>query len=353
VMVPTRVRTSGEPPLYGTSPGRAIAAIKDRLRRRAAGDGNDDGRKIALVIEGGGLRGVFSAGGAVALAQLGLSSVFDEVYATSAAVMNASYFITNQPLVGISVYFDNCTTRSFVNPWRFWKVVDVDYIFDHVAVHEKPLDVRRLLGSPSRLFVAVIDRDTGEASVVDVKSARAPVLQVLKASAALPVFYNRSVDVDGRPYMDGGLVIPFAVRQAVESGCTDVLVLLTRQAEYVPSPASAFSRAMFNLVCARGRAGLNRVYAEKHLRAREARNLALGHERPPDGVSIATVCADPGVAVSRMAADRRSLYAAAISYGRTMLRIFDHPAADTWTLPENCASADAHALEPRVRSGVT
>src|SRR5687767_15404331 len=94
--------------LHGVRADAVVAAVMERRARYRAGDRTPDGRRLGLVIEGGALRGVCSAAGAVVLAQLGLSDVFDEVHATSAAVMNASYFFTNQPLLGISVYFDNC-----------------------------------------------------------------------------------------------------------------------------------------------------------------------------------------------------------------------------------------------------
>ena len=326
------------PLLHGTNPHAVISAIVQRHARRRAGDRSTDGRKLGLVIEGGAMRGVLSAGGAVVLAQLGFADVFDEVYATSAAVMNASYFMSNQPLLGISVYFDNCTTRRFVNPFRLWKVIDVDYIFDHVAVHEKPLNVSRLASSPSRLYVATIERRTGEAFLMDVKAAGVPVLRVLKASAAIPIFYNRTVEIGGRHCIDGGLVIPFAVTQAVANGCTDVLVLSTRPVDYVSTPPSWLSRFMFNLICSRGSAGMNRVFAERHLRSRESRDLSLGRTQPPSGVSIATVCADAGQSVSRMTRDRGKLHAAAVSYGRKVLRVFGRD-ADAWTLPQDCAGA--------------
>lgn len=332
--------------VHGVDPDAVLAAIQARHAAVTSGGVVSDGRKLGLVVEGGAMRGVLSAGGAVALAQMGLSDVFDEVYATSAAVMNASYFITNQPLRGISVYFDHCTTRHFINPWRIWKVVDVDYVFDHVAVHEKVLDTARLLSARSRLFVAVIDKNTGEAFMVDVQAARDPALQVLKASAAIPVLYNRTVDVGGRACMDGGLAIPVGVVQAVDRGCTDVLVLSTRAAGYVSSEPTWLSRTMFNLICARGRRGLNEVFAHRHLRSREARDLSMGRTPPPAGVHIATICADDDEPVERLTMDRSILHAGAVRYGRKVLRAFGHPKADGWTLPFDCAAAGRQSPEP-------
>lgn len=95
--------------LHGVNPQAVIEAIKARHVRQIRGDHSPDGRNLGLVIEGGALRAVCSAGGAYVLAELGFSDVFDEVYATSAGVMNASYFLSNQQLLGISVYFENCT----------------------------------------------------------------------------------------------------------------------------------------------------------------------------------------------------------------------------------------------------
>jgi predicted patatin/cPLA2 family phospholipase len=326
-------------PVYGVHAENVIAAIKDRHARQRAGDYTPDSRRLALVIEGGALRGVCSAGGAVALAQLGYSNVFDEIHATSAAVMNASYFLSNQPLLGVSVYFDNCTTRSFVNPWRFWKVVDVDYIFEHVAVHEKPLDLQRLVNSRGRLYVAVIDKQSGEPALLDVKASREPILRVLKASAAMPVFYNRVVKVEERPYFDGGMLIPFGLRPALDNGCTHALVLLTRPANYVAEPPSLFSRFMFNAIFARGDSTLNRIFNQAHLRSREARHLALGRGPPVSDSHIATVCAHGAENVHGIRASRAELRAAATSYGKRVFALFGGDAR-SWSLPEECATAD-------------
>jgi predicted patatin/cPLA2 family phospholipase len=315
----------------------------ERRARYRAGDRTPDGRRLGLVIEGGALRGVCSAAGAVVLAQLGLSDVFDEVHATSAAVMNASYFLTNQPLLGISVYFDNCTTTRFVNPWRFWKMVDVDYIFDHVVVKEKPLDLRRLAQSSSTLYVAVINRDRGEPMLVDVKASSSP-LTVMKASAAMPVFYNRSIEIDGQRCMDGGLALPLSLEPALANGCTHVLALSTRPHDYVSQPASRWSRFVFNVLCARGDTKIKRLFEDQFLRSREIRALATGKVPVPPQVHIATLCTSGVENVDRIRASHEELRIAALSYGRKVLSLFAGAPMD-WSLPEQCATASEQALD--------
>jgi predicted patatin/cPLA2 family phospholipase len=317
--------------LYGVNPERAVAAIKGRVERMRAGEGPADGRKLALVVEGGAMRGVCSAGGVAALAHLGFTELFDEVYATSAGAMNASYFLSGQPASGISIYFDDCTTRLFINPLRFWKLIDIDYLFDRVVTAVKPLDVGRVLASRTKLFVAVIDKRTGEGRVIDTRATKAPLLSVLKAATAVPIFYNRTVEVDGSPYMDAGLAIPFPLEQALANGCTDILVLTTRPPDFITERPGWLARRMFDAISARGLDGMSHTFASHHVRVQGARDLALGRAPTPPGVNVATVCTDPSETVRRTTVNRERLRAGAVRYARKVLRAFGADAED-WDL---------------------
>ena len=75
---------------------RGHAVVQTILRRRREGSrpgARRDGRRVALVIEGGGMRGVVSAGMTAAIEQLGLRDAFDEVHGASAGAFNANVFI--------------------------------------------------------------------------------------------------------------------------------------------------------------------------------------------------------------------------------------------------------------------
>ena len=290
------------------------------------------------------MRSVYWAGGVVALAHLGFSQIFDEVYATSAGVMNASYFLSNQPFVGITVYYDSCTSHLFMNPLRLWKVLDIDYLFDQVITTDKPLDVAKVLASRSKFFVALIDKSTGEGILVEKTVTVTPLLQVLKAATSMPVFYNRTVEVDARPCMDGGLAIPFPLEHAIANGCTDVLVPLTRQADYQCQAPTWRSRQLFDIICARGNSAISRVYARHHEASRAARDLAFARVSLPPGVNIATICTEPADAIHRTSSDPLALRQAALNYGRKTLRIFgvEDPA---WDLPFPSYHRNRHSLD--------
>lgn len=325
------VTTGNKVELDGVNAPSVIAAIKQRQSNRKAGHNEPDGRKLALVLEGGAMRAAGPAGGAVALGHLGLTEIFDEVYATSAGVMNAGYFLSGQADMGITIYFEDLTNGRFINPLRFWKVVDVDYAVDEVAAIKKPLDVRRILNSPTRFYVTVMN-EAGEASLIDTKSTKTPLLKVLKAALAMPVLYNRTVEVEGKNCMDGGLRIPFPLHQAIENGCTDILLLLSRSREYVSAQHSWLGCLFFDLICARGRRGLSQAYATHHLYSRSVRDLALGRSAVvPPKVNIAAICTEHSDPVHRTTVDSTALRTAAISYGRRTLRAFGVD-AERWDL---------------------
>ena len=72
-------------------------AVAELLRRRASGGSRDDGARLALAIEGGGMRGAVSAGMAIAIDELGLTDAFDAVYGASASRARCSSPIPASP----------------------------------------------------------------------------------------------------------------------------------------------------------------------------------------------------------------------------------------------------------------
>jgi predicted patatin/cPLA2 family phospholipase len=312
--------------LHGSQPERVIELIRMRAEARRRGERSADGRKLALVIEGGGMRSVCSAAGAAALCQLGLHDIFDEVYATSAGAMNAVYLLTNQPELGMSVYFDDCTTWRFLNPFRFWKILNVDYIVDHVTMVRKPFDLAALRASLSHLLIAACDRRTGKLVLIDTRTTNTPIHQVLKAAMAIPVLYNRTIQVDDLGYIDAGTILPYPLTEALERGCTDLLVLQTRHSEFTESPPSRMRRYVFNSLHALRLGDLQLAYSGRHVTAGQVRDLALGRIRPPDGVNIAAICPEgigtPDVGTT----DPATTFRAALEYGRRTFEYFGRSA---------------------------
>ncbi len=310
--------------LHGVNAPAAIDAIRARAQRFRAGDRSPDGRKLALVVEGGALRGVCSAGGAVALEDLRMTDVFDHVYGTSAGVMNASYFVAGQARLGIRIYYEDMNRRDIVNPWRLWRILDLDRLFERAIMGSKRLDVDAVLGSRSRLFIATLEMQSAVGRLFDaqVLGSGDKLLGALRAATAAPLLYPGRLAVEGIPCMDAGVVNAFPVENAIADGCTDILVMLTRPAGYRRSPADRVTRWLFNRFCARGNPHLARAFAVRHERDALHRDLAFGRGAVPPDVNIATICTDEHEVVQRLTRDARLLRAGALSFGRKVLRAF-------------------------------
>lgn len=258
--------------------------IQEILCRR---DGQSGSAKLGLIVEGGAMRGVYSGGALVALDQLGLNSVFDEVYAESAGAINACYFLSGQAQMGIRIYTEDLQTPRFVNPLRTRAIINVDYVADVVLMRKKPLDQRALLASPSDLFVAITNALDGSPRLVDVKRENLPLLTLLKATTAVVPLYNRAVLLDGIPYVDGGISNPIPIQSALAAGCTHILVLLTRPPDFSMRPYTGLQRLLLSLALRGWNEDFVRRYHTERLRQyRWAREIALGVKPCPAAIAV-------------------------------------------------------------------
>jgi predicted patatin/cPLA2 family phospholipase len=319
--------------LRGVNPEAAVSAIRARAERHRAGDRSPDGRKLALVVEGGALRGVCSAGGVVALEHLGFTDLFDHVYGTSAGAMNACYFLAGQAKLGIRVYYEDMNRREIVNPWRFWNILDLNRLFEESVLGAKRLRLDAVLASRSSFFIAALEAESGTGTLFHAQALghEEKLLEALRATTAVPFLYRQPTLVDGRRCLDGGLVNSFPIADALAAGCTDVLVLLTRPHGYRRPAAGRFMRWLFNRLHARGNPRLARAFARRHEEDAAVRDLAFGRAPAPAGVNVATICTDEGEVVGRMTTDRGLLRAAALAFGRKTLRVLGGD-PDGWTL---------------------
>lgn len=271
--------------LCGTGPDRVLRILRSRREGRAG----SSKRRLALIIEGGGMRGVLSAGSLLALDLMGYRHSFDTVYAASAGAVNGAYFLSGQGRRGITIYFDDISNRRFFNPLRLTRILDVELVYDHVVTRHKPLDERAIRRAPTRLLVSVTRAASGRNERIDVRRTRHPIPSILKASSALPLLYNRTVALGGTAYVDGGLSDPLPVARAIADGHTDLLVLLTRTLDYRSRAPNLGKKMAFHLGMGRSFPRLTRAYGGVHRRSNQGRDLALGRETA-DGVSIATLC---------------------------------------------------------------
>jgi predicted patatin/cPLA2 family phospholipase len=218
-----------------SSPWSLTHPVREVLRaRRTSGSKpghRDDGWKVGVAVEGGGLRGVVSAAMLTALEDLGYADAFDDVYACSSGAVNGAYFINRQTWFPLSIYFDDLTTGEFLDFRRLlrWQgPMNLDYVFEEVLVRRKPLDYAAIIACRQRLHITITDVDALEP--LDVSDFESPddLRSALQASAWLPLAIRGTATFRGGRAIDGGVLRFHPFRAAIADGCTHVLSLSTR-----------------------------------------------------------------------------------------------------------------------------
>jgi predicted patatin/cPLA2 family phospholipase len=212
------------------TPHEVVRVLLKRLRSGAAA--RTDGHRVALAIEGGGMRGTVTGGMALALHELGLVSAFDAVYGSSAGAISAAWLLSVRP-EGLRGWSDPAHATTLIR-WRNAilgrAVVDVEALIERVYQTVYPLDFGSVLDSPVPLHPLATDVITGASTDLrPLIHTTADLRLALRASAAMPVLAGPPVELGGRRFYDAGLSESIPYRTAAAQGATHVLVLRSRR----------------------------------------------------------------------------------------------------------------------------
>jgi predicted patatin/cPLA2 family phospholipase len=283
---------------------------------------------MALVVEGGGMRGAYPGGMVRALEELGLRDSFDEIFGTSAGAYVAAAFATGQGVGAATIYADDLSGTRFIDLRRAMAgrgpLMDFDYLINDVLANSKPLDFDVL--ADCDVPVRPIATATASLRGHTLDGLVTPTLwrTALRATACVPVLAGRPVRLHDQTWIDGAVSEPVAVRRAVAGGATHVLTLLSRTEDESAIPAgnplSALidrTRPRFGRALRQRRAQLTDTASAfqnaEHPLRRRARLLAV---RPLESCRVGPFTTDPDRL--RHAADTgsRAVHAAVVAAGR-------------------------------------
>lgn len=206
------------------------ALLRDRAEAGSGPGSRDDPHRVALVLEGGGMRGVVSAAMAGAIERLGLTPCFDLVVGSSAGAINGAALLAGAAEQATAAYCGPLASRSFVNPLRLLRgkpVIDVNDVLDHVARIDAA-GHERVTGSSAALHCIATDVESGRPVDLHGMESEQELWDAILASSRMPWAGGPPVEIDGRRYLDGGMGSPVPVAEALAAGATHLLVLQTR-----------------------------------------------------------------------------------------------------------------------------
>lgn len=191
--------------------------------------------KSALVAQGGGQRGIFTAGVFDAFLQAKFDP-FDEYFGTSAGALNLCPFICRQEGLGKSFIVELTTNPEFFHLFSYIRrkqYMNLDWAFDQIQIDPYRLDIdtgQEVLRSKNRHAFAAAT------NLSDLEDHYLPMMQddwraVLAATCAIPRLYQGVVPLKGYDYVDGGVSAAIPVQEAWRRDARFITVIRTECVE--------------------------------------------------------------------------------------------------------------------------
>jgi predicted patatin/cPLA2 family phospholipase len=210
-----------------------------RLSKGSQRNHRDDSFHLALVIEGGGMRGVVAGGMVSALETRNLLACFDSIHGSSAGACAGAYFVAQQARLGTRIYYEDINNKSFIDVRRALTgrpIMNTHFLIDHVMRVIKPLDVEKIISQPDFLYIVATDAKSGEARRYSRFRDAAHFFSILKGTITIPVIGGAPVLVDDLALSDGGMLQQIALDSALEVEPSHILVLMTRRLGEIERP---------------------------------------------------------------------------------------------------------------------
>lgn len=250
---------------------------------------------IGLVLEGGGLRGMYTSG----VLDFFLKNRLDVDYCVgvSAGACNALSYISKQYRLNYRMMIRCIRDRnylSFLNLIKNGSMFNLDMMFDSMPDRRENFDRDMFRLHAGNFYVAATDCETGRAEYFRVNDFDAG-RSVLKASSSLPLISDM-VEYEGYRLLDGGLADPIPIRKSVEDGNERHIVVLTQSMGFRERPAMFMGLMEFKY---KDYPRLLAVIRKRHEIYNETLDFIMELERQGDAIVLR-----PSVNVRMSAVDR-------------------------------------------------
>ena len=270
-------------------------------------------KNIGLVLEGGAMRGLFTAGVIDVLMENGVE--FPAFVGVSAGAAFGCNYKSRQP--GRALRYNKRFCRdprycSFRSLFKTGDVFGAQFCYHEVPNTLDPFDVKAFDENPMAFYLVASDVETGTPFYKKIDRADDTAYEWIRASASMPIV-SRVVELDGKKFLDGGVTdsIPLAF---MERQFDRNVVVLTRPRDYQKQPAS---KSWLYRLTLRKYPNMLRAVTERHLMYNEQRAHVFAQEKAGKAFVI---CPDKPLEVGRMEHDTEQLQKAYDTGRQTALR---------------------------------
>ncbi len=199
--------------------------------------------KVGLVLEGGAMRGMYTAGVLDIFMDAGIH--IDGAVGVSAGALFGINFFSEQRgrVIRYNKKYNSDKDYMGIRPLlREGNIISTEYAYGRVPRDLDPFDDETFKRSTVPFHAVLTDVETGEAVYPRIHSVFEQ-MDTLRASGSMP-FVSKPVEIGGRSYLDGAITDSIPFRYMAEAGYDRLIVVLTRETGYCKKP---MSRPLVNL----------------------------------------------------------------------------------------------------------
>ena len=188
--------------------------------------------KIGMVLEGGGMRGMYTAG--ILDVMLENEIKIDGIVGVSAGTVFGCNYKSKQ--IGRTIrynkkYCKDSRYGSFKSFLKTGDIYDKEFCYSQLPKELDPFDYKTFQENPMEFYATCTDVNTGKAVYKRCYTGDDKELEWFRASASMPLV-SKVVEIDGGVYLDGGIADSIPIRWMREKGFEKNIVILTRPEGY-------------------------------------------------------------------------------------------------------------------------
>lgn len=192
--------------------------------------------QAGLVLEGGGMKGVYTAGVLDFFLDEGID--FAKCYGVSAGACHLCSYLSKQRGRAFAVVTDYLKDKNYWGPYSLLKTGDlfnVEMCYHQIPESLNPFDYETYAQNKSRGYAVATNIETGLAEYLPMKDLHTDI-DAVRASASLPLV-SRNVRIGNSLYLDGGLADPIPLMHSITDGNRKNVVVLTKETGYRRKPS--------------------------------------------------------------------------------------------------------------------
>jgi len=202
-------------------------------------------KKVGLVLEGGSMRGMFTAGVLDTLLENNIN--VDGIVGVSAGALFGPNYFSRQKGRVIRYNKRFCKNPRYISLLSFLftgNIINKKFAFYKITKDLDIFDNNEFMKNNTGFYATVTNIETGKPEYFEIKNV-IDDLEILRASSAIPLV-SRIVEINGKKYLDGGVSDSVPFKKCKELGFDKIIVVLTQDLKYRKEPMSSKSLLMFS-----------------------------------------------------------------------------------------------------------